>query len=212
MARRKPFSEMRSLLRTHNNGDNLSARVRRTLVTTLYTQPTSLAIGAINGVASAGIAAWVSQQPSLSIGCFILTIIAVARVTAAYGLSPDTENRSTRQLELIYEIGAFSYALAIGAIAAMTIWYEASAAVEVLMVANALCYGVGICARNAGRPNIAFGQLFLVCAPIMAVSLMVGTLAFIALFVNMLLLWPAMASITMNVFKVLRDSIAAARR
>lgn len=201
---------MRSFFRTPSSADNLSARVRRTLVTSLYTQPTSLAIGAINGVASAGIAAWVSQQPSLYLGCVILTIIAVARVTAAYGLSPDTENRSPRQLELIYEIGAFSYALAIGAIAAMTIWYDASAAVEVLMVANALCYGVGICARNAGRPNIAFGQLFLVCAPIMAVSLMVGTLAFIALFVNMLLLWPAMASITMNVFKVLRDSIAAA--
>lgn len=188
----------------------MSARVRRILVTTLYTQPTSLAIGAINGVASAGIAAWISQEQSLYIGCAILTVIAVARVTAAYGLSPDTENRSTHQLELIYEVGAFSYALAIGTIAAMTIWYEASAAVEVLMVANALCYGVGICARNAGRPNIAFGQLFLVCTPIMVVSLMVGTFAFIALFVNMLLLWPAMASITMNVFKVLRDSIAAA--
>jgi len=176
----------------------------------LYTQPTSLAIGAINGVASTGIAAWVSQERSLYIGCFILTMIAVARVTAAYGLSPNTHDRSTRQLELIYEAGAFSYAFAIGTIAAMTIWFEASAAVEVLMVANALCYGVGICARNAGRPNIAFGQLFLVCVPIMIVSLVVGTLGFIALFVNMLLLWPAMASITMNVFKVLRDSIAAA--
>ncbi len=210
MARANSLRKLRAIVTSRKNADNLSARVRRTLVSTLYTNPASLAIGAFNGIASTAIAAWVAELPVLYVGCVILTIIAVARVTAALGLSPDKAHRSTRQLEFIYEIGAFSYALAIGTIAAITIWYEASAAVEVLMVANALCYGVGICARNAGRPNIALGQLTLVCVPIMIVSLMIGSLAFIALFVNMVLLIPAMSSITMNVFKVLRDSIAAA--
>ena len=45
-------------------------RVRALLLATLYTQPTSLAIGAINGVASAGIAAYVS-------GSFLLLKAAV---------------------------------------------------------------------------------------------------------------------------------------
>ena len=189
--------------------DGLSARVQRTLVKTLYTQPASLAIGAVNGVASTAIAAWLSGLNSLYVGCVVLTIIAVARVTAALGLSPDQPSHSTKQLEMIYEVGAFSYAFAFGTIAAITIWFEASASIEVLMVANALCYGVGICARNAGRPFIALGQLTLVVAPIMVASLMIGSIPFIALFVNMVLLIPAMASITMNVFSVLRANARA---
>ncbi|MEP3051435.1 MAG: EAL domain-containing protein [Erythrobacter sp.] len=204
------FAKMQGKTGPRHRQDKLSDRVRRTLVKSLYTQPASLGIGAINGIASTAVAAWVADLPILYAGCVILTIIAVARLTAALGLAPDENNTSTFKLELIYEIGAFSYALVIGVIAALTIWYDASAEVEVLMVANSLCYGVGICARNAGRPTIALGQLSLVCLPIMVVSIASGGLAFIALFINMVLLFPAMMSITLNVFKVLRDSIAAA--
>lgn len=202
--------QMRDFIASRARADKLSARVQRTLVKTLYTQPGSLAIGAINGIASTAIAAWVAGLDILYIGCIVLTVIAVARVTAALGLSPDEQDTSTRKLEVIYEVGAFSYAFMLGAIAALTLYLDAGAPVEVLMVANATCYGVGICARNAGRPAIAMGQLALVCLPIMAVSLLIGTLPFLALFATMLLLIPAMASITFNVFKVLRDSIGAA--
>lgn len=177
---------------------------------TLYTQPTTLAIGAINGIVSTGIAAWVSGQPVLFTICVMLSVVAIARVAAAFGLSPDDEDRSTRQLELVYEIGALTYAFLIGFAAAITILLDVGAAVEVLMTANALCYGVGICARNAGRPTIALGQLGLVVSPIFVASLMVGGPALIFLAMNMLLLIPAMSSITLNVFKVLRDSISAA--
>ncbi len=180
------------------------------LVQTLYTQPGSLAIGAFNGIASTAIAAWVSEIRLLYAGCIILTVIAVARVTAALGMSPDEDKTSTRQLELIYEIGAFSYAFLLGAISAITVVYEAGAAVEVLMIANAVGYGTGICARNAGSPTIAFGQLTLVCLPIMGAALWIGSLPYLALFVTILLLIPAMMSITLKVFTVLRDSISAA--
>ena len=210
MGKTRPLATLAKRFSIRTRKDNLSARVRRTLVSTLYTQPGSLAIGAFNGIASTAIAAWVSGYQILYVGCIILTVIAVARIVASLGLSPHESNTSTRKLELIYEIGAFSYAFALGGIAALTIALQAPASVEVLMIANATCYGVGICARNAGRPTIAMGQLFLVCLPIMAAALYIGSLAFIALFVNMFLLIPAMASITMNVFKVLRDSIAAA--
>ena len=105
--------------------DNLSERVRRILVSTLYTQPGSLAIGAFNGVASTAIAAWVAGLPILYLGCIILTVIAMARVVAALGLSPDESNTSTRKLELVYEVGAFSYAFVLGCIAAFTIVLEA---------------------------------------------------------------------------------------
>ena len=180
------------------------------LVKTLYTQPSSLAIGALNGVAATTVAAWLSGHSELLIGGLVLTIIAVARVTAALGLSPESKNTSTQKLELVYEVGAFSYALVLGAIAALTVWFESSAEVQLLMVANALCYGVGVAARNAGRPSIAIGQLTLVCVPMLIVTLVSGTIAHLTLFITMLLLLPAMASITLSIFSTLRDSIAAA--
>ena len=210
MANPVPSKKALKLFARIRRTDPLSARVKRTLVRTLYTQPTSLAIGAINGIVSSAIAALVSGEQSLLIACLVLSFIAVARVIAALGLSPDDTGRSTRQLELVYEIGAFSYAFVIGLIAAVTLVLDVGAPVEVLMIANALCYGVGICARNAGRPAIALGQLTLVVAPIFVASIYIGSLPFIFLAINMVLLVPAMASITLNVFKVLRDSIASA--
>ncbi|MFN4114737.1 MAG: putative bifunctional diguanylate cyclase/phosphodiesterase [Sphingomonadaceae bacterium] len=196
----------------HTDADALNERVRRSLVRTLYTQPASLAIGAINGIAASGIATYVSGSQTLAIGSLILTVIAMVRVGAAYFLSVDDDGPSTNLLELTYEIGAFSYALALGSMAALCLLVTAPAAVEVLIIANATCYGVGICARNAGRPTIALGQLFLTCAPIMVVALHIGTLPFIALAATMVLLFPAMASIVMNLFRELRNSIREAER
>ncbi len=191
-------------------GDRVTARVRRLLVRSLYVQPASLMIGALNGVACSLVAAWISDLQALWICALLITVIAVSRVTAAFGLSPDSENTSTTLLEVIYEVGAFSYALALGATAALTVWLNATAEVQILMIANALCYGVAVAARNAGRPVIAIGQLTLVCAPIMIASLATLSLAHITLFVTILLLLPAMASITINIFNTLRDSIASA--
>ncbi|WP_185960278.1 putative bifunctional diguanylate cyclase/phosphodiesterase [Erythrobacter insulae] len=206
----KPLSKLRAKQQTGHRSDRVSARVRRLLVKTLYTQPGSLAIGALNGVVATGIAAYVSGLPELWIGSVVLTIIAVARVTAALGLSPDSSDTSTQKLEIVYEVGALSYALVIGSVAGLAVWRGASAEVEVLLVANAVCYGVAVAARNAGRPTIAIGQLALSCLPIMAASLAIGSLVHLTLFVTMLLLFPAMFSITLNIFGVLRDSIAAA--
>ncbi|QIG55154.1 EAL domain-containing protein [Altererythrobacter sp. BO-6] len=198
----------RLVLRTKT--DELSAQVRRTLVATLYAQPSSLAIGAFNGIASSAIAAWVAGVPELYAGCILLTVIAIARVFAAFELATKERAISTRKLELVWEIGAFSYALILGVITALTIVHQTATAVQVLMVANAVCYGVGICARDAGRPGIAFGQLVLVFAPLMAAALVIGTIPFITLFVTMALLIPAMWSITLSVYKILQNSIAAA--
>ncbi|WP_299193169.1 EAL domain-containing protein [uncultured Erythrobacter sp.] len=190
--------------------DQLSERVRRILVTTLYAQPSSLAIGALCTVAAASVSAWIAELPELYVAAVILTIIGVARVVAALGLSPDSENTSTAVLELVYEVGAFSYALALGCTAAFTILIGTQTQVEVLMVANALGYGIGVSARNAGRPTIAIGQLALTCLPIALAAFWAGGAGFIVLGITIILLIPAMISIAGNIFTVLRDSIASA--
>ena len=180
------------------------------LVTTLYAQPSSLAIGALATVSAACVSAWIADMPQLWVAAALLGLIAVARITAALGLSPDSEGNSTATLEMVYEIGAFSFALALGCTAAYTILVQSQTEVEVLMVANALGYGIGVSARNAGRLTIAIGQLALSCVPIALACFWVGTIGFIALGITILLLIPAMISIASNIFKVLRDSIAAA--
>lgn len=190
--------------------DQLSERVRRILVQSLYAQPSSLAIGAMCTVGAAIVSAWIANLPELYVAAIVLAIIAVARVVAALGLSANAEGNSTAKLELVYEIGAFSFALALGLTAAFTIYEGTMTEVEVLMVANALGYGIGVSARNAGRLNIAFGQLALSCAPIAFVCFWTGKPGLIALGITILLLIPAMISIATNIFTVLRDSIAAA--
>ena len=209
---RRPLWRTISAIIPQTGADTLNERVRRTLVRTLYTQPSSLAIGAINGIAASGIAAYASGSDKLALASLILTVIAVLRVSAAYALSAEDDGQSTTMLEFAYELGAFSYALALGSIAAMTLLVNAPAAVEVLMIANATCYGVGICARNAGRPTIALGQLFLASAPIIAAAIYIGGVPFYALAATMFLLFPAMASITLNLFRELGNSIREAER
>lgn len=190
--------------------DELTERVRRLLVRSLYTQPSSLAIGAINGIAASLIAAYAAKDPWFDFGCALLIGIAVVRVSLGRTISLDDRSNSTRKLELIYEAGAFSYALVLGMLAGATMVLDIGTSAELLMMANALGYGIGICARNAGRPAIAMGQLILTVFPMLAASLWIGGFTMIVLALNLLLLIPAMNSITSKLFNELRDSIAAA--
>ena len=190
--------------------DPISARARRQLVRTLYQNPASLLVGAICGVANAGVVALVVGSPVFIAGFALLALIAAIRVALAYGLFFDESRTSSGRLETIYQVGAFSYAIAFGMLGAAAIAYQTPVGVQMLMAGSALCYGVAICARNAGRPGIALGQLLLVTVPVMTAAVYAGTLPFLVLALNIVLLFPAMASITLTVFGVLRDSIAAA--
>lgn len=197
-------------LAKRKRGDQITARVRRVLVQTLYSQPFSLALGAVAGICATGVSAWVSGLPQIWIGCALLTFVAIIRIALSVHLFSSKRGTSTNLLEIVYEIGAFTYALILGMIAAMTLWFDAGQEAQVMMVANALCYGVGVSARNAGRPTIAMGQLVLVCLPIIVASIALASLVSLTLLLTIVFLIPAMASISLNIFKVLRDSIAAA--
>ncbi|HSG34455.1 MAG TPA: EAL domain-containing protein [Sphingomonadaceae bacterium] len=190
--------------------DALDDRVRHKLVASLYTQPASLAIGALCGVGTAGMVAYLSGKLLFAIAAIALTLVAILRVATATRLGSATIKGDTRRLVLLYEIGAFSYAFLVGLIAAGTIGYELNPSVQLLMVSYAIAYGVAISARNAGHPMIAIGQLFLSLLPIIIVCALAGDLVHITIAVTMGLLLPAMVSITFNVFDVLRESIAAA--
>ena len=188
----------------------LNGRVRQTLVVSLYTHPSSLAMGAACGVGTSLIAAWLSRDVAIVAATILLATIAVFRVGAAVYLLRRTERHDIRQLELIYETGAWSYAFVLGMIAALTVTEGVDPELQLLMVGNAIGYGVGISARNAGRPLIAIGQLFFAILPPIVALLAQGSIAHVAMAVSMVVLLPAMVSIILITFRVLRDSVASA--
>ena len=188
----------------------LNGRVRQTLVVSLYTHPSSLALGAACGVGTSAVAAALSGNMAIFVATLVLGAIASCRVVAAVYLMRRTDRHDTKQLELIYESGAWSYAFVLGTIAALTITEAVDPELQLLMVGNAIGYGVGISARNAGRPLIAIGQLFLAISPAILALLAEGSIAHLAMAASMVLLLPAMVSIIMITFRVLRDSVASA--
>ncbi len=184
-------------------------RVRKTLVETLYTQPANLAVGAATGVGASLLTAYIAAIPAIWHVAIALSVVAVARVVLAL-LLPRMANRDTRRLELLYEIGAFTYSAQLGLIAALAIWFEVPGSAQMLIACYAVGYGAGIAARNAGRPVISIGQMVLVFFPMIAALWVDDDLAEKGLAVAIVMLWLGMMSITMHVFRTLRDSIAAA--
>jgi len=195
-----------------NRDDTISERARRVMVQSLYFQPSSLAVGALAGVVSTGIAAFVADFSALWIAFALITLVATARIALAYGVSPETTQSSTSRLEIAYEIGAFAYSIVLGGTAAMLLVVDTVDEVRLMMVANALCYGVSVCARNAGRPTIAMGQLALVSLPVAIVSFWLDTMISITFGATIVFLNIGMSSISGNIAKVLRDSITSAER
>ena len=197
------------MLQVLNPTDAINDRVRAILVDTLYLHPTSLAIGALCGILASGAAAAAAHDSVLTKASLILMMIAVTRFVMAVSL-PRIRFHSPQLREFAYEMGAYSYAAALGVSASVTVMHHAPMAAQLLMATNAVGYAVGIAARNAGRPAIALGQLFLTLVPLMIAALLQHAFLYTMLGLSIGLLLPAMASITLNVFKVLRDSVAAA--
>ncbi len=187
----------------------LDDRVRRILVDTLYTQPASLAIGAMCGIATGVVAAQAANDRHITAAAIALSVIGVCRVLIAHAL-PHFKERNARQLEQLFQIGAFSYALLVGVIAALCIQYDAPHIAQMLTLSNAIGFAVAIAARNAGSPGIAIGQLLLALSPPIAALWQHPGIGHQVLAVSIAMLIPAMMSITLNVFRVLRHSVAAA--
>jgi diguanylate cyclase (GGDEF)-like protein len=211
-ARSRPINRLRTIFREYLGGDSRDQLVRRKLVVSLYTQPASLALGALGGIATALTAALVSRAPSIQLCAVLLVVVAVARVGAAMWLSRDGEaaERDELVLELVFEAGALSYALLAGLIGALTLAVGDFHHLPLLTISYALVYGVGIAARNAGRPVMAVGQLLFSSLPIVVACLVFGSAPLYVLAGIVVFLIFGMISITVNVFNVLREQIVAA--
>jgi diguanylate cyclase (GGDEF)-like protein len=146
----------------------LADEVRRSLVETLFISPTSLAAGALAGaVVSAAIAAD-SQDPWLQMLAVAIAITGALRVSHAVFFAPhgiDAQRQSTRS-EVVYELGAWAFALLLGMLTLATLLRSENALHHLLAAATTSGYAAGICGRNAGRPAISIGQLALASGPV----------------------------------------------
>ncbi|MXP25903.1 EAL domain-containing protein [Altererythrobacter indicus] len=192
------------------SADERDERVRHKLVESLYTQPMSLALGAFCGVCASLTAVYVTRSVPLAAVSAMLALIGIVRVLMASHVARFNLNRDAKTLELLYEVGAFSFAFASGLVGAFTLLERTNSHVEVLVVVYTVAYGVAIASRNAGRPLIAIGQLLLALLPVIAVSFYIGTIGLIALGSLLIFMTLAMSSITMNIFNVLKEQIMAA--
>ena len=202
---------LRDVVSRKLGADAMNEQVRRTLVSSLYTQPSSLAIGAFNGILVSLAAAWFVQDAVFTAVAVAMTVAALVRVALAFAINPDNARHSTDKLELTYEIGAFAYAGLFGLLAGMAIVMGAGAGVEVLLVGHAMCYGTGISARNAGRPVIALGQMVLCFAPIGIGGAIAATPAYLVMAATIPFAMLAMVAITSNTFLTIYQSIAHAQ-
>jgi len=179
-------------------------------VETLYTQPTGLVIGALCGISVALTAAWYAPDGPARQVALAMIVTGVLRVTMSLWLARGKHDHDVRLLEHAYELGAFSYSILVGGLACATILLEIGHHVDVLTTSYALAYSSGIAARNAGRPVIAIGQLLLSVVPVIVACFIMGIPALIVLGVTTAFMVLALGSITLNVFRTLREQIMAA--
>lgn len=183
--------------------------IRQILIEKLYAQPSGVLIAALCGILTAWGAALQDNHGRLSVAAAILTAIAISRAVMAF-LLPRLKSCDKKTLEFLYELGAFSYAGMCGIIAAQSLLFDLQSTVQTLTVANAVGYGIAMASRNAGRPTIAIGQIFLSIAPVIAVCALSSDISYRILALSLGLLLPAMMSITVSIFQVIRTSIDAA--
>jgi diguanylate cyclase (GGDEF)-like protein len=153
----------------------IADEVRRALVETLFASPTSLGAGAAAGAAVSTAIAFSTGDPWLALVAVAISLVAAARVAHAaifHGNARSAGPESTRS-EVIYETGAWAFAFLLGLLTFLTLVRTDNALLYLLAAMVTSGYSGGISGRNAGRPNVAIGQLVLASGPI-SVGLFMG--------------------------------------
>jgi diguanylate cyclase (GGDEF)-like protein len=141
----------------------LADEVRRSLVETLFASTTSLGAGAVAGAGVSAAIAVASGDRILAIIALAIALTGVFRVTHAvfvHGRIRPGGTETTRS-EIIYELGAWAYALLLGLLTLATLLRTDDSLLHLMAATTTTGYAAGICGRNAGRPVIAIGQLAL---------------------------------------------------
>ena len=139
------------------------AEFRQALTATLFASPFSLAVGAAAGSAGGISAALVATDGLTRIVGLLVPAVGLLRVLHAAYIGRRT---ITGLGSSTYQAGAWLFSMLLGALAFLTLTRTEHPGLHLLTACLAIGYSAGICARNAGRPKVALGQLALAALPI----------------------------------------------
>jgi PAS domain S-box-containing protein len=139
--------------------------LQQALVGTLYRSTKSLAAGALAGTIVGLTVATVSSDPAAAAIGIAIPVVGALRVLHALHFQKKGDLAQSGAAELVYEGGAWLFSALIGLLAFFTLDRSDNSGLQLLVVCLAVGYAAGICARNAGRPHIARGQLALSVLP-----------------------------------------------
>jgi diguanylate cyclase (GGDEF)-like protein len=147
---------------------SVADEVRRSLIETLFVSSTSLGAGAVAGATAGCLIAGVSGDPWIAATAVAIALTGALRVTHAafFHRTAQANSVESAQSETVYELGAWAFALLLGALTFLTLTRTDQAILHLFAATTTTGYAAGICGRNAGRPVIAIGQLALASGPI----------------------------------------------
>ena len=175
----------------------------------MYAHPTNLALGVLCGLLANFTAAAVSHNPYITGASWGVAVIAIVRVIQAFAFH-NKRLYEVRRVQMFFTVGAFANALMNGTLAALTVFLHCPEVAIMLTVTYVLAFATANSVRNAGYPPLAIGQMLLTLTPVMVALMLRSEYAMRILALLMMLAIPTMSSITLNMFRVLRDSITAA--
>ena len=175
----------------------------------MYAHPSNLALGVFCGLLANFTAASLSHNIYITEAAWGVAAIALIRVIQAFAFY-NKRLHDSRRVQMFFTLGAFTNALMNGTLAALTVFLHSPATAIMLTVTYVLAFATANSVRNAGYPPLAIGQMLLTLTPVMLALMLRDDFALRVLALLMMLAIPAMGSITLNMFRVLRDSITAA--
>lgn len=188
--------------------------VRRSLVESLYASPTSLTIGAVTGVAVGIVVVGLTRHPAIHLVVALLCLVATLRVISAVFFHRQLVRGTavaSRRWELAYELGAWAYAGLLGLMALSTLVGSDSSIIHMLTVSMATGYAGGISGRNAGRVQIAIGQVCLTLLPTATGLWLEGSTGYRVLSVAMVMMVLGLAEISATTHRIVVQALIGKR-
>ena len=192
----------------------VDADVRRSLVESLYASPTSLTVGAVTGVAVGLAICSLSPPGPIQYVVAALCVVATLRVISAIFFHRQLVRGTavaSRSWELAYELGAWGYAGLLGLMSFVTLLGTGSSDTHLLSVSMATGYAAGISGRNAGRVQIAIGQVCLTLLPTATALWLHGTTGYRVLGVAMAMMVLGLAEISSTIHRIVVQALIGRR-
>jgi diguanylate cyclase (GGDEF)-like protein len=190
------------------------ADVRRSLVETLYASPASLTIGAATGTAVGLVISSMSNGLAIHAVVAALCVVAALRVFSAIFFHRQLVRGTavaSRNWELAYELGAWAYSGLLGLMGLVTLTGSTNSIIHMLSVSMATGYAGGISGRNAGRVQIAIGQVCLALLPTALGLWLEGSIGYRVLAVAMVAMILGLAEISATTHRIVVQALIGRR-